>query len=67
MRGFLENRKALLDCRVVAINDADAATLKTHLDNLLGHGAVIGVDARTNSLLVTGTPSCMQMRYLPHR
>lgn len=53
--------------RVVAINYADAAALKTHLDNLLGHCASIGVDARTNSLIMTGTPSCLQVHYSPHR
>lgn len=53
--------------RVIAINYADAAVLKTHLDKLLGHCAVIGVDARTNTLIITGTPSCLRLHDAPHR
>jgi type IV pilus assembly protein PilQ len=53
--------------RVITINYADAATLKSHLDNLLGHCAVIGADAHSNSLIITGTPSCLKVHHVPRR
>lgn len=53
--------------RVIAVHYADAAMLKSQLDKLFGHCAVIGADTRTNSLLITGTPSCLKLHDVPSR
>ena len=47
--------------RVVPVNYARAGELKTHLEKLLGACASISVDNRTNSLILTGTPSCLHI------
>ena len=47
--------------RVVPVNYAKAAELKTNLEKLLGACATIAVDSRTNSLILTGTPSCLRV------
>src|SRR5262245_10349118 len=46
--------------RVVPVNYARAGELKTHLEQLLGACASISVDNRTNTLILTGTPSCFR-------
>jgi type IV pilus assembly protein PilQ len=46
---------------VVPINYAKAADMKAHLEKVLGSCAVISVDTRTNTLLLTGTPSCLRL------
>ena len=47
--------------RVVPINYANATQLKATLEKLLGTCATIAVDARTNTLMLTGTPSCLRV------
>jgi type IV pilus assembly protein PilQ len=44
---------------VVPVNYANATQLKTTLEKLLGACATIAVDGRTNSLILSGTPSCL--------
>ncbi|HEY7492425.1 MAG TPA: secretin N-terminal domain-containing protein [Candidatus Tectomicrobia bacterium] len=51
--------------RVIPINYANAAALKSILEQLLGACAGLAVDTRTNTLLVTGTPSCLRLPQLP--
>ncbi len=46
--------------RVIPLNYANAASMQAHLATLLGSCASISVDIRTNSLVVTGTPSCLR-------
>lgn len=46
--------------RVIQLNYATATTLQAHLTTLLGSCATIQVDERTNSLLLTGTPTCLR-------
>jgi type IV pilus assembly protein PilQ len=45
--------------RVVPVNYANATQLKATLEKLLGACATIAVDGRTNSLILSGTPSCL--------
>lgn len=47
--------------RLVPVNYARASELKTHLEKLLGACASISVDSRTNTLILTGTPSCLRV------
>src|SRR6266571_8356330 len=47
--------------RLVPVNYAKASELKTHLEKLLGACASISVDNRTNTLILTGTPSCLRV------
>jgi type IV pilus assembly protein PilQ len=47
--------------RVVPVNYAKAGELKAHLERLLGACATISVDSRTNSLILTGTPTCLRV------
>jgi type IV pilus assembly protein PilQ len=47
--------------RVVPVNYANAAQLKTTLERLLGACATIAVDGRTNTLILRGTPSCLRV------
>lgn len=47
--------------RVVPIKYRDAAELKTTLEKHLAACATISVDARTNTLIIVGTPSCLQL------
>ena len=47
--------------RVVPINYANATQLKATLEKLLGACATIAVDGRTNTLILTGTPSCLRV------
>jgi type IV pilus assembly protein PilQ len=46
--------------RVVPVNYAKAAEMKAHLERLLGACATIDVDSRTNSLILSGTPTCLR-------
>src|SRR5262249_17365761 len=46
--------------RVVPINYANATQLKATLEKLLGACATIAVDGRTNTLILSGTPSCLR-------
>jgi type IV pilus assembly protein PilQ len=46
---------------VVPVNYAKASELKTHLEKFLGACASVSVDNRTNSLILTGTPSCLRV------
>jgi hypothetical protein len=45
--------------RVVPVNYANATQLKAILERLLGACATIAVDGRTNTLILSGTPSCL--------
>jgi type IV pilus assembly protein PilQ len=47
--------------RVVPVNYANATQLKAALEKLLGACATIAVDGRTNTLLLSGTPSCLHL------
>jgi type IV pilus assembly protein PilQ len=47
--------------RVVPVNYANATQLKATLEKLLGACASIAVDGRTNTLILSGTPSCLHM------
>ena len=47
--------------RVVPVKYANATQLKATLDKLLGACATIAVDGRTNTLILTGTPSCLRV------
>ena len=47
--------------RLVPVNYAKASELKTHLEKLLGVCASISADTRTNTLILTGTPSCLRV------
>ncbi len=46
---------------VVPLNYANATQLKATLEKLLGACASIAVDGRTNTLLLSGTPSCLRV------
>ena len=47
--------------RLVPVNYANATQLKATLEKLLGACATIAVDGRTNTLILTGTPSCLRV------
>jgi type IV pilus assembly protein PilQ len=47
--------------RVVPVHYANATQLKATLEKLLGACAAIAVDGRTNTLLLSGTPSCLHL------
>jgi type IV pilus assembly protein PilQ len=47
--------------RAVPVKYANATQLKATLDKLLGACATIAVDGRTNTLILTGTPSCLRV------
>jgi type IV pilus assembly protein PilQ len=47
--------------RVVPVKYANATQLKATLEKLLGACATIAVDGRTNTLILTGTPSCLRV------
>ncbi len=47
--------------RVLPINYAKATELKTQLEKVLGACATIAADSRTNTLILTGTPSCLRV------
>jgi len=47
--------------RVVPVNYAKATELKAHLEKVLGVCATITADNRTNTLILTGTPSCLRV------
>jgi type II secretory pathway component HofQ len=47
--------------RVVPVNYANAIQLKATLEKLLGACATIAVDGQTNTLILTGTPSCLRV------
>jgi type IV pilus assembly protein PilQ len=47
--------------RVVPLNYANATQLKATLEKLLGACATIAVDGRTNTLILSGTPSCLRV------
>jgi type IV pilus assembly protein PilQ len=47
--------------RMVPLNYANATQLKATLEKLLGACATIAVDSRTNTLILTGTPSCLRV------
>jgi type IV pilus assembly protein PilQ len=46
---------------VVPVNYANATQLKATLEKLLGACASIAVDGRTNTLILSGTPSCLRV------
>ena len=46
---------------VVPLNYANATQLKATLEKLLGACASIAVDGRTNTLILSGTPSCLRV------
>jgi type IV pilus assembly protein PilQ len=45
---------------MIPVKYRDATDLKAILERHLGACAVVSVDARTNTLLITGTPSCLR-------
>jgi type IV pilus assembly protein PilQ len=47
--------------RVIPVNYANATQLKATLEKLLGACASIAVDGRTNTLILSGTPSCIRI------
>ena len=47
--------------RAVPVNYANATQLKATLEKLLGACATIAVDGRTNTLILSGTPSCLRV------
>jgi type IV pilus assembly protein PilQ len=47
---------------IVPIQYRDAAGLQATLQQHFGHCATISVDTRTNSLIITGPPSCLGQR-----
>ena len=47
---------------IVPIKYRDAAELQATLQRQVGHCATISVDRRTNTLIITGTPSCLGRR-----
>jgi type IV pilus assembly protein PilQ len=47
--------------RLVPINYANATQLKATLEKLLGACGSIAVDGRTNTLILSGTPSCLRL------
>jgi type IV pilus assembly protein PilQ len=47
--------------RVVPVNYAKATELKAQLEKVLGACATIAADSRTNTLILTGTPSCLRV------
>ena len=51
--------------RVISLNYANATELKATLEKLLGTCAAVSVDTRTNTLLITGTPSCLRLHQNP--
>ena len=51
--------------RVIPVNYANAAALKANLEQLLGACAAVAADTRTNTLLVTGAPSCLRLHQNP--
>jgi type IV pilus assembly protein PilQ len=48
--------------RVIPVKYAQAEALKANLEKLFGSCAAISVNVRTNSLIITGTPSCLGVR-----
>jgi type IV pilus assembly protein PilQ len=46
---------------VIPVNYANATQLKATLEKLLGACASIAVDGRTNTLILSGTPSCIRI------
>jgi type IV pilus assembly protein PilQ len=48
--------------RVIPVKYAQAEALKAPLEKLFGACAAISVNVRTNSLILTGTPSCLGVR-----
>jgi type IV pilus assembly protein PilQ len=51
--------------RVIPVDYAQAAELKASLEKVLGACASIAVDARTNTLILSGTPSCLRLQPIP--
>jgi type IV pilus assembly protein PilQ len=47
---------------VIPIKYRDAAELQATLQQHVGHCATISVDTPTNTLIITGTPSCLSWR-----
>jgi type IV pilus assembly protein PilQ len=58
-------RGELRETRVVPVNYANAAALKASLAKLLGICAAVSADIRTNTLLITGAPSCLRLHQEP--
>jgi type IV pilus assembly protein PilQ len=48
--------------QIIPIQYRDAAELKATLEKHLGPCAAISVDVRTNTLIITGTPACLQQQ-----
>ena len=47
---------------VIPVNYAEASELKAHLERLLGACATMTADSRTNSVILTATPTCLRVR-----
>jgi type IV pilus assembly protein PilQ len=58
----LEAQAEAVLTHIVPIHYRDAAGLQETLQQHLGHCATISVDTRTNSLIITGPPSCLGQR-----
>jgi hypothetical protein len=52
----------LVMTQIVPIEYRPAAALQATLQQHLGGCATISVDQRTNTLIITGTPSCLRLR-----
>ena len=50
---------------VVPVNYRDATELSAILEHHLGPCATVSADARTNTVIITGTPSCLRFSQKP--
>ena len=51
--------------RIIQVQYANAEALQANLQRFLGDCATIAVDRRTNSMILTGTPSCLRLGAIP--
>jgi type IV pilus assembly protein PilQ len=58
----LEAQAEAVMTHIVPIKYRDAAELQATLQRQMGHCATISADTRTNTLIITGTPSCLGRR-----
>lgn len=63
--GQAEQQAEPLVTRVVPVKYRSAVELKATLEAHLGRCASVSVDTRTNTLILTGTPSCLQLQTIP--
>jgi type IV pilus assembly protein PilQ len=58
----LEAQAEAVMTHIVPVKYRDAAELQATLQRQVGHCATISADTRTNTLIITGTPSCLGLR-----